>query len=157
MREDRVQRPGNAGEIERVDEHRRVLDLAAATAAHESPELRVSGTSVLRRLLLQGAERPHLTLLADDLLDRGRPEGPDQLVLEVGVAHVEPKCFHLHLREVAAQPGATQSSAEVIHLAGVVETGSTADTGGNVPDRSVRLAPIGDSDGVSPRGAMKRV
>jgi len=66
-----VQRPRHTGEIQRLDEHGRVLDLAAAASAHEAPKLLLDGPSLLRRLLLQRAERSKLTLRVDDVFNGG--------------------------------------------------------------------------------------
>jgi hypothetical protein len=44
----------------------------------------------LERLLLQRAERVELALRLDDLLDPRGAQRPDEFVLEVGVAHVDP-------------------------------------------------------------------
>jgi len=84
-----VQRPRHSGEIQRVDEQPRVLDLPATAGAHEAPKLRLIRQSLLRRLLLQGAERPKLTLSVDDAFDGDGAEGADQFVLQVCDTHVE--------------------------------------------------------------------
>lgn len=60
-----IQRPRHFGEIQGVDEQARVPDLPAAAGAHEPPELLLIGPSLLRRLLLEGAERSKLTLRVD--------------------------------------------------------------------------------------------
>jgi hypothetical protein len=52
-----VQWPRHLGEIQRVDEQGRGLDLPAAVGAEEAPELLLNGPSLPRRLLLEGAER----------------------------------------------------------------------------------------------------
>src|SRR2546428_13882165 len=90
-----VQRPGYLGEIQRVDEQGRGLDLPAAVGAQEAPELLLIGPSSPRRLLLEGVERFKVTLSVDDLFHGGGTEGTDQLVLQVCDADVETESFHI--------------------------------------------------------------
>ena len=59
----------------------------------------------------------------DDLLDRGDTESANQLLLEIGDAHVETEPFHVAAREVGAEPGALETAAEVAFLFCVAETG----------------------------------
>ena len=89
MGKDAVQWPRHFGEIERVDEQRRGLDLPAAVGAEEAPKLILMGPSPPRGLLLEDAERFKVTLGVDDLFDGDGAEGADQLVLQVCDAHVE--------------------------------------------------------------------
>src|SRR5712691_243671 len=116
-----VQRPRHLGEIQRVDEQGRVLDLPAAAGAHEAPKLRLLASSLLRRLLLEGAERSKLTLRVDDLFYGGGTEGADQLVLQVCDAHVETEPFHIGPSEVGAEAGPLETAPEVDLLCGVTE------------------------------------
>jgi len=113
MGEQAVQRPRHPCELQGVDEQPRVSDLAAASRAHEAPQLLLSGPSSLGRLLLEGAERPELTLSVDDLFHRGGAEGADQLVLQVCDAHVEAERLHIGATEVGAEAGPRQTAAEV--------------------------------------------
>lgn len=122
MREYTVQGPRHAGQIKRLDEQTRVSDLPAAAAAHEPPKLRLDGPSVPRRLFLESAERSKLTVSVNDLFHGGGTESPDQLVLQVRVAHVETECFHLGAREVRAEAGPLETALEVTLLGGVAET-----------------------------------
>jgi hypothetical protein len=62
-----VERPRHLAEVERIDEQPRVSDLPAAAAAHEAPELLLSGPSLPRGLFLEGAERSKITMSVDDL------------------------------------------------------------------------------------------
>ena len=59
----------------------------------------------------------------DDLLDRVDTEGADQLLFEVGDAHVEAQAFHVVAREVDAEPGTLEAAAEVAFLLCVAEAG----------------------------------
>ncbi len=90
-----VKRPWHLGEIERLDEQPRVADLPLAGAAHETPKLLLWRPSLPRRLLLQGAERTEFTLSVDDPFHRGDTERADQLILQVGDAHVEAESLHV--------------------------------------------------------------
>jgi lipoyl(octanoyl) transferase len=90
---------------------------------HEAPELRLHGSSPPGRLLLEGAERADVALRLDDLLDALRPEGADQLVLEIRVAHVEAEALHGRAVEVAAETGPLERTPEVTLLGSVAETG----------------------------------
>ena len=65
------------------------MDLPTAAGAHEATELGLDAPPLLRRLLLERAERSQLTLTIEDVFDGLGPEGADQLVLEVVDAHVE--------------------------------------------------------------------
>src|SRR5207244_4298553 len=93
----------------------------AAAGAHEAPKLRLIASSLLRRLLLEGAERSKLTLRVDDLFDGGGTEGADQLVFQVCDAHVEPESFHIGTSEVGAEAGPLETALEVTLLCGVTE------------------------------------
>src|SRR5436309_2889466 len=97
-----VQRSRHPGEIQLVDEQGRVLDLPAAAGAHEAPQLLLLGLSLLRRLLLEGAERSKVTLSIDELFHGGGTEGADQLVLQVCDADVETEWLHIGASEVGA-------------------------------------------------------
>jgi hypothetical protein len=65
------------------------VDLPAGAGAHEPPQLLRGGPVLLRGLLLEGAERPELSLRRHHLLHRGDAQDADQLVLEVGDADEE--------------------------------------------------------------------
>ena len=93
MSKEPVQRPRHSGEIERVDEKSRRLDLPAAVRAEEATKLLLGGPSAPRRLLLEGAKRLQVALSGEDLFDRGGAEGADQLVFEVCDAGEEAECF----------------------------------------------------------------
>ncbi|MDQ1455999.1 MAG: hypothetical protein QOH28_1619 [Actinomycetota bacterium] len=84
-----IKGPRHSREIQRVDEQAGVMDLPAAAGAHETPKLLLIRPSLVRSLLLEGAERSKLTLSGDDLFHGGGTEGADQLVLQVRDAHVE--------------------------------------------------------------------
>jgi hypothetical protein len=74
-------------------------------------------------LLLEGAERSELALGGEDILHRGGPEGPDQLVLEVGDADEEAESLEVGAGEVRAELCALQSPLEMALLRGVTEAG----------------------------------
>jgi hypothetical protein len=116
-----VKRPRHLGEIQRVHEQPRVVDLPAAARAHEAPKLRLNGPPLLRGLHLEGAERSELTLSVDDLFDGGSTERADQLVLQVRDAHVETQPFHIGASEVGAEAGPLETAPEVALLPGVTE------------------------------------
>jgi hypothetical protein len=117
-----IERPRHARELQRVDQQPRVPDLAAAVGADEAPKLRLAAPSSPGRLLLEGAERSKLTLSLDDLFHTGGTKAADQLVLQVGNAHIEPECLHLGATEVGAKAGPLQTAPEVALLAGVTQT-----------------------------------
>src|SRR5205809_1356816 len=95
VREYAVQRRRHAGEIARVYEQRRCLDLAAAVRAQEAAELLRVGPSPPRGLLLELAERFQLARGVDDALHRRDAERADELVLQVRDAHVEAQPLHV--------------------------------------------------------------
>jgi hypothetical protein len=123
MGEQTVQGLGHAREVQRVDEQPRVAVLAAAAGAEKATELVLGVPASLGGLALEGAERPELPLALDHPLDGGGAEGADQLVLQVGDAHVEPERGHLGPVEVRAEAGSLQAAPEVVLLPGVAETG----------------------------------
>src|SRR5439155_14310527 len=116
-----VQRPGNAGEIQRLDEQGRVSDLPPGAAAHEPSKLLLSCPSEPCRLLLECTERSKVTLSVDDLFHGGGTEGADQLVLQVRHAHVETESLHIGASEVGAEAGPLETALEVPFLCGVTE------------------------------------
>jgi hypothetical protein len=122
MGKDQVEGSRHLGEIERLDEQACVADLPTAAAAHEAPKLLLGRPSLPRRLLLERAEGSEVTLRIDDLFHRGGAEGADQLVLQVGVAHIETEAFHIGATEVGAEAGALETAPEVALLGGVTET-----------------------------------
>jgi hypothetical protein len=117
-----VERPRYLGEVKRVDEQTRVSDLPAAAAAHEAPKLVLNRPSMPRRLLLEGAEGSKVALSVDDLFHRCGSESADQLVLQVGDAHVEAESLHIRPSEVRAEAGPLETTLEVVRLRSVTET-----------------------------------
>src|SRR5438477_6539829 len=122
MSKHQVERPRHLGQIERLDEQTRIPDLATAAAAHEAPELLLGGPSLPRRLLLKGAEGSKVSLSFDDLFDGVGAESADQLVLQVGVAHVEAELFHVGPGEAGAETGPLETAPERHLLCSVAET-----------------------------------
>ena len=108
--------------MQRVDEQARVSDLPASATTHEAPKLLLSGPSLPRRLLLEGAERSKLTLGVEDLFHGGDTERADQLILQVCDAHIETERFHIGASEVGAEAGPLDTVAELTFLCGVTET-----------------------------------
>src|SRR5467141_2440537 len=93
--EDAVEGAGDAGRVERFGQDSPVTDLAARTDAQETLQLLLAGPVALGGLAAEGTERPELALRGDDPLDRGGAEGADQLVFQVGDAHVEAEPFQV--------------------------------------------------------------
>jgi len=121
MSQDTIERPRHARELQRVDQQPRVPDLPAAVGAEEAPKLLLAAPSLPGRLLLERAERSKLTLGLDDLFHTGGTKAADQLVLQVGDAHIEPEGFHVGATEVGADAGPLQTAPEVALLAGVTQ------------------------------------
>jgi hypothetical protein len=121
VREHAVERPGHSGEIKRADEQARVETLSAGSGPQETAKLVLGAPSLLRRLLLKNAERSELTLSIDDLFHRGGAEGADQLVLQIGDAHVETERFHLGAGQVGAEAGPLETTPKVALLGGVAQ------------------------------------
>jgi hypothetical protein len=121
MRKYTIEWPRHAREIQRVDEQPRVPGLPAAVGADEAPKLLLAAPCSPGRLLLEGAERSKLALGLDDLFHTGGTKAADQLVLQVGDAHVEPEDFHLGATEVGAEAGPLQTAPEVALLTGVTQ------------------------------------
>ncbi len=89
--------------------------------ADEAPKLRLAAPSLPGGLLLERAERSKLTLSLDDLFHTGGAKAADQLVLQVGDAHIEAECLHVGPTEVGAEAGPLQIAPEVGLLAGVTQ------------------------------------
>jgi hypothetical protein len=117
-----IQRPRHAREIQLLDEQPRVSDLPAAVGADEAPKLLLAAPSSPRRLLLERAERSKLALSLDDLFHTRGAKAAEQLVLQVGDAHIEAECFHPGATEVGAQASPLQTTPDVALLAGVTQT-----------------------------------
>jgi hypothetical protein len=67
MSKDPIKRPGHLRQVERIDEQLGVSDLAASAAAHETPELILSGPSSPLRLLLERPEASEVALRLNHL------------------------------------------------------------------------------------------
>jgi ubiquinone/menaquinone biosynthesis C-methylase UbiE len=78
--------------------------------------------SLPRRLLLEGAEGPELSLGVDDAFHGVGPERADQLVLQVGDADVEAESLHLGAGQVRAEPRLLETPLELALFRGVTET-----------------------------------
>jgi hypothetical protein len=94
------------------------VDLPAGAGAHEPPQLLRAGPVPLRGLLLEGAERPELSLRRYHLLHRGDAQRTDQLVLEVGDADEE-----AGPGEVRTQASPLQAAPEIALLRRVAQAG----------------------------------
>ena len=122
VREDAVERSRDPRQVERLDEKAGVLDLAGA-AAEEAAQLALGRPTLPLRLFLERAEGAEVTVPRENLLDDGGAEGTDQLVLEVGVAHVEPELLHSLATQAGAEPGLLEGVTEAALLAGVAQAG----------------------------------
>jgi hypothetical protein len=89
--------------------------------ADEAPKLRLAAPSLPGRLLLERAERSKLTLSRDGLFHTGSIKAADQLVLQVGHAHIEPECLQVGPTEVEAEAGPLQTAPDVALLTGVTQ------------------------------------
>src|SRR5687767_1072231 len=83
MSKQAIERTRHVREVQRVDQQPPVADLPAGSRTHEAVELRGRGLTPVCRLPLEDAERTELAFGIENLLDSGRAEGADQLVLEV--------------------------------------------------------------------------
>ena len=83
---ERVRAAGARGEVERIDERRRVADLPVVKPA---VQLRLERLRTLGRLLPVGRERPELSPCLDELEHPVGTERTEQLALEVGIAGEE--------------------------------------------------------------------
>jgi hypothetical protein len=89
--------------------------------ADEAPKLLLAAPCSPRRLLLERAERSKLTLGLDNLFHTGGTKAADQLVLQVGDAHIEPEGFHVGATEVGSKADPLQTAPEVALLTGVTQ------------------------------------
>src|SRR5262245_58051313 len=65
-------------EIQGFGEQRAITNFSARTRAEESTQLRVQGTTALRRLALEGPKRAELAFSVDQGLDVRRADGANQ-------------------------------------------------------------------------------
>src|SRR5216683_3094267 len=72
--------------------------------ADEATHMLERGAAALGGLLLQAAQRPQLALSLDHVLDRFETDGANQLVLEVGVAHVKVDLYAVGGQVATATP-----------------------------------------------------
>jgi hypothetical protein len=112
MGEDSVEWPRDALEIERIDEEAGIADLAASAAAQEPPKLLLVGPAAPLRHLLERPKPTEITVGAKDCFDGRRTERPDELILQICDAHVEPKLLQVHTSEVGAKTGALECPAK---------------------------------------------
>ena len=121
MTKQTVERLRHLREIEGIDEQACVSDLPAAAAAHPAPKLILSGFSLPRGLLLQGAEGSKVSVSVSDLLHSGSTKSANQLVFQICDAHVETQPFHAGAGEVGAEAGSLETAPEVCFLSRVAE------------------------------------
>ena len=76
---------------------------APAVRAHEAAQLHLGRLDPLRRLALEPAEPREFSVLGEQLLDPRRPEGADELALEIGVAREEAERLEL------VEPGSAEA------------------------------------------------
>src|SRR5437899_12525397 len=112
VRQDAVERPRDALEVECLHQEHGVLLLAVP---HEAVQLFLERPGAVRGLLLVGPERAQLVLLGEHALHSIRPHRPRQLVLEVARAGIEPDALE------PAAVVATQRAQEMTLLPGVIE------------------------------------
>src|SRR3954453_3649538 len=112
VRQDAVERPRDALEVECLHQEHGVLLLAVP---HEAVQLLFEWPGTVRNLLLVGPERAQLALLREHALHSVRPHRPRQLILEVARTGIEPGALEL------ASVGAAQRAQEMPLLAEVVE------------------------------------
>jgi hypothetical protein len=121
MRKQAVQRPWYSGEVQVIDKRLCVLALPAADGAHEAPQLLLDVPLLLGWLFLEDTECPQVALGVDDLLHGGGTERADQLLFQVGDAHVETERLHVGASEVAAETCSLQGARKVAFLSGVTQ------------------------------------
>src|ERR671913_1652608 len=87
--EDEVEGRRHPVELERLDEQGTIAHLASGTRAEEPVQLGVHVAAALRRLVLEAPEGDEIAFAVEHALDSIRPQGADQLVLQVGIAGME--------------------------------------------------------------------
>jgi len=122
----KVERPRDVSSIKGVDQHVRIVDLAAGVA-QEAVELGFDSLAPPCRLLLEGAKGVELTLGGDNGLHRGGTESPNQLILQVDDTDIEAQRLHLDpsQRGARAKPSPLKRAADYALLPHVVESGES--------------------------------
>jgi hypothetical protein len=90
-----VQRPRYSRHMKFLNHEAAVADLSTGEGADEATKLRLEWALSLRRLSLEAAESPTLTLGLDDRFDGVGTEGAYQLLFEVGFANIEAEFLHV--------------------------------------------------------------
>ena len=121
MGDQAVERPGHAGQIERVDEQRRGLDLPAARVPMKRRSWSECGRPLHAGCFWNVRNDSEVTLGVDDPLHGRDAQGADQLVLQVGDADEEPESLHAGAREVGAEAGPLERALEMALLPCVAE------------------------------------
>src|SRR6478672_2421419 len=119
--EHRVQRRRHAAEIERPDQVRCCVDLPAAVNPEEPPELLGGVAPPPGRLALERSEGREFAAVGEDPFDRLGGEPPDQLSLEVRLAHEEAELLEVLSSGDGAVPGSRKSTSVVALLARVAQ------------------------------------
>ena len=105
-----VERAGHVVEIERVDQHRGVVDLAAALGAHEPPELGFDAPALLCGLTLERAERPEVALRGDRPVPRAATPSARMSSSSRSSSHTKNPSVSMSAR-VRSAPSPARSSA----------------------------------------------
>jgi hypothetical protein len=111
--------------IDGLDEELRVADLPSIGTAHEAPQLVFDSPASPGRLLLEGMERVEVAVGGKNVLDGGRAQSSDQLILEIHHADIETQLLHVIAGEIrmGTEPYPLKSASDHCLLAGVVQTG----------------------------------
>ena len=95
------------------------MNLAAPVGAEEPSELFLRRPYSPLRLALKRAEGLQFVLGLDDPLHDRDAQRSDQLVFEVGDAHVKTETFQVRAHEVGAEAGSLETTPEVVLLSDV--------------------------------------
>src|SRR4051812_18428428 len=113
MREHAVERTRHAAEIERLDQRSGELDLPIR---QEAAELLLGRSCTMRELLLVRAKRSQDPVCAENSLDDLSTKATHELVLQIGLADVEPKTLHLGATEVGTEAGPLERTLQLALL-----------------------------------------
>jgi lincosamide nucleotidyltransferase A/C/D/E len=124
VRQNRVERPWHALQVEGLDEEPRVLDLAGA-APEEAAKLGLGRPPAPLRLFLERSKGAEAPATFQHRLDTRGPKRVNQLALEVRLADEEAEQLHRLTGKARADARLLERAAEALLLARIAEPGET--------------------------------
>src|SRR5262249_41571378 len=123
MSEYAIERSRHAIQVQRLDHQPCIQGLAPGPRADKAAQVLQLCAVSLGGLPLQAAEGSKLTLTLYNPFDPFYAQRANELVLEVGVAHIEAQPLHVFAPRVGAVAGSLESAPEIVLLTDVDQAG----------------------------------